>query len=122
MKVQKILMVAVVLVAVRGEAAVTFTPTSPTAQDTITAHIDVMGGCGNTVATSIAGNAIRTDILQHGCAFGPPPFTINIGTQFEPVAPGVYTYDVYIDVEHTGLFLDSRHTIVVAPPVPALDE
>jgi hypothetical protein len=120
MKVQKILMVVLFLVAFRAKAAVTITPASPTAQDSITAVIDVSGGCGDVVTTSVTGNSIRTDIVQQGCILGPPPFIVQETVRFGPLAPGTYTYDVYINYEHTGAVLDSSHLIVVAPAIPAI--
>jgi hypothetical protein len=121
-RVQKILTVALVLVALRAEAAVTITPASPTSQDSITSVIDVAAGCGDIITTSVTGTSIRTDIVQQGCVFGPPAFTIPEAAQFGPLAPGTYTYDVFLDFEHTGPVLFSRRTIVVAPAVPGLSE
>jgi hypothetical protein len=122
MTVQKILMVALVLVALQAEAAITITPTSPTSQDSITAAIDVMGGCGDVVSTSVSGHSIRTDISQFSCALGPPAFTVQETVKFGPLAPGTYTYNVFLDSEHTGLFPFAQQTIVVAPAVPSLSE
>jgi hypothetical protein len=104
-------------------AAVTIIPPAPTSHDEIAALIDVSGGCFEIVTTSVTGNSIRTNIVQGGCVFGPPAFTIKVGAPFGPLAPGTYTYDVYLDYENTGFVLLARQTIVVAPaPVPAIDE
>lgn len=122
MRVQKILTVALVLVALRAEAAVTITPASPTSQDPITAVIDVQGGCGDFVSTSITGNTIRTDILQIGCVIIQPILPVQESVQFGPLAPGTYTFDVFLDFEHTGPFLFAQQTIVIAPAVPSLSK
>jgi len=121
MTVKTHILLALVLVAFQAKGAVTITPASPTSQDTITAIIDVSSGCGDIITTSVTAYSIRTDIVQQGCILGPPAFTVPEGTQFGPLAPGTYTYDVYINYEHTGAVLDSHHTIVVAPAIPAID-
>ena len=115
MRPHTLLIAALVLVAVRAEAAVTITPAAPTSQDEITAVIGVMGGCGDLISTSVTGTSIRTDVLQLGCVTGPPAFILPEVVNFGPLAPGTYTYDVYIDFQNTGPVFDSRHTIVVAP-------
>jgi hypothetical protein len=122
MRVLKILMVVLVLAALRAEAAITITPASPTSQDPITAVIDVTAGCGEIITTSVSGSLIRTDIVQLGCVHGPPVSTIPVATQFGPLAAGTYTYDVFLDFEHTGPVLFFQRTIVVAPAIPALSE
>jgi hypothetical protein len=118
----KILTVALVLVALRAEAAVTITPASPTSQDSITAVIDVPGGCFAIITTAVTGNSIRTDIVQQGCVVIQPILPAQESVRFGPLAPGTYTYDVYLDFEHTGPVLLSRQTIVVARAVPSLSE
>jgi hypothetical protein len=119
--IQKFLLVALAFAAFNAEAAVTITPTSPTSQDTITATIDVLGGCFDTVTTSVIGNTIRTDIVQQGCAIF-QPFSIQEKATFGPLAPGTYTFDVFTEFDHTGLFLLSHQTIVIAPAIPAISE
>ena len=115
MKVPTLLIATLVLMAFRAETAVTITPAAPTSQEFVTAVIDVTGGCGDLVSTSVIGNSIRTDILEVGCILGPPSFTVPQTVRFGPLAPGTYVYDVYMNYEHTGPVLDSRHAIVVAP-------
>jgi len=122
MKTHVLLALALILAAFHVEAAVTITPASPTAQDPITAGIDVAAGCFDILTTSVSGNSIRTDIVQQGCGLGPPAFTITETVIFGPLAPGTYTYDVYLDYEHTGPMLYGRQTIVVASAVPSLSE
>ena len=113
------MILAVLIAALHADAAVTITPPSPTSQDSITATIDVLGGCSDTVTTSVIGNTIRTAIVQQGCAIL-QPFTIHEIATFGPLAPGTYTYDVYLDFEHAGPVLSSRQTIVVSPAIPAI--
>lgn len=121
MKPHVLLALALVLAAFHARAAVTITPASPTSADAITAAIDVTGGCGDTVSTSITGNTIRTDILQLGC-FGGPTLPVQEFARFGPLAPGTYTYNVYINFENTGPILDSSKTIIVAPSIPTIGE
>jgi hypothetical protein len=116
------LILGILLTAIHAEASVTITPASPTSQDPIRAVIDVSPGCADIVTTSITGSSILTDIVQQGCAIGPPVSPVQETVIFGPLAPGTYTYDVFLDYEHTGRILLSRQTIVVAPPVPSLSE
>jgi len=122
MKPHVLLALGLVLLALHAEAAVTIAPASPTAQDQITATIDVLAGCFDIITTSVTGNSIRTDIRQQGCIIGPPAFTVPETARFGPLLPGTYTYDVYLEYEHTGPVLYSRQMIVVAPAVPILSE
>src|SRR4051812_26495773 len=101
------LILGVLLAAIHADAAVTTTPTSPTSQDPIRAVIDVSAGCFDIVTTSVTGNSIRTDIVQQGCAIGPPTSPVQETVIFGPLPPGTYTYDVFINFEHTGAVLNS---------------
>lgn len=121
-KARTLLILSVVLTAFHADGAITITPASPTSQDSITVVIDVAGGCGDVVTTSVTGNSIRTDIVQQGCALGPPVFTVPETVRFGPLPPGIYTYDVYLNYEHTGAVLDSHQTIIVGLAVPVIDD
>jgi hypothetical protein len=122
MKPHVLLALALVLAAFHAEAAITITPASPTSQDPITAVIDVSGACFNIVTTSVTGSTIRTDIVQQGCIVIQPLPLFQEYVKLGPLAPGTYTYDVYVDYEHTGPFLYVQRTVVVAPPVPSLSD
>ena len=123
MQLRTFLMAGAVVMALHAEAAVTVTPASPSSQDAINVTIDEVGLCLYIVTTSINGSSIRTDILQQGCfEAGAPPPTVQAFDRFGPLAAGTYTYDVYVNYEHTGPVLQSHQTIVVVPAVPSLTE
>jgi len=113
----------------RGQTVtdITFTPSSPTAADVVTARIRIMAPiCGFFPVTVVNGNTIRTTIGLRGCVLGPPgTFPATVITQFGPVPAGSYTYEVYFQYETFPPEFSSQTTLVVAdappPPIPALD-
>ena len=60
---------------------------------------------------------MRTDVQLYDCFAAPPPF-INIihETQFGPLAPGTYTYEVYSgDLGGPPPVLVDQEVIIVSP-------
>jgi hypothetical protein len=120
MKTQFLLSLTLVLATFHAEAA-TITPAMPTAQDVITAVIDVNGLITyDRPFTSVIGNTIRTNLPVIGTVNGPPAFTSHEFVSFGPLPAATYTYEVY-DVVGGQSFLHSQQTIVVAPAIPTMN-
>jgi hypothetical protein len=113
-------LLALLLAAFPAPAA-TITPAAPTAQDVITAVIDVNGlTIYDRPSTATTGNTIRTNLPVIGTVTGPPAFPSQQFALFGPLPPATYTYEVY-DVVGGQAFLRSQQTIVVAPAIPTLN-
>jgi hypothetical protein len=120
-KTYALLSLALVFAALHAEATTTFAPPSPTAQDGITAIIDVPSSAVyDTPSTSVIGNMIRTNLPVLSFVLGPPVFITHAFASFGPLPPGTYTYQVYEVYQGQSVLL-SQATIVVAPAIPAMN-
>jgi hypothetical protein len=99
----------------------TFTPSAPTAQDTIHATYSlVSAGCGTSSSTALMGSTVRTTVFVSGCLIGPPPTTSSLQSTFGPIPSGTYSYEIYEVYEGGAPQLISSQPLVVAPAIPAL--
>jgi len=124
------LVIAGLLAAPQSSAQVTditFTPSSPTANDIIVARVRFLAlSCGFRPVTTVNGSSVRTTIEVRGCLIGPPGlFPSSVVTQFGPLAAGTYTYEVYFQYESAPPEFATQRPLVVAPapppPVPTMD-
>lgn len=106
---------------------ITFTPSSPTANDIIVARVRFLApSCGFLPVTTVNGNTVRTTIEIRGCVIGPPGlFPSSVVTPFGPLAAGAYTYEVYFQYEAAPPVFATQRPLVVAPapppPIPTMD-
>jgi len=99
----------------------TFTPSGPTAQDTIQATYSLISaGCGTSSSTVVMGSVVRTTVFVSGCLIGPPPSTSYLQSTFGPIPSGTYSYEIYEVYEGGAPQLISSQPLVVAPAIPAL--
>ena len=115
------LFVVLLLAAVPADAAVTLVPSSPVANEVITARIEYPSGCSITTQTTVTGSVVRTDVTFLGCSGGPPPVPIVREVTFGPLPSGSYTYEVYfIDAGFPPVLEATLPFAVQAVPVPTL--
>jgi hypothetical protein len=117
--------VVAMLLAVNAAAQVTVSPAAPTSNDVIVAEVQVPGLCETELVTTISGNVVQTRVAVSNCFGGPPAFSIGKLTEFGPLAPGSYSYEVYFDYDDAPSELVHEGTVVVLPAlvsatVPAL--
>jgi hypothetical protein len=94
-------------------------PAAPTSADIIFANISVPAHCDENFTTVITGNAVRTDVVISGC-MGGPQFDLPREEQFGPLAPGTYSYEVYLRTEDEPTpQLIYAQTITVSPAIAA---
>lgn len=112
----------VLLHAFPAGAAVTLAPSSPLANEVITARIEYPSGCSITTQTAVVGNVVRTDVTFLRCSGGPPPVPVVREVTFGPLPAGSYTYEVYFIDEAFPPALEARLAFVVQPvAVPTLN-
>jgi hypothetical protein len=115
--------VVLLFLALRADAAVTLSPSSPSAGDVITARIEYPSGCSITTQTTIAGSVVRTDVTFLACSAGPPPVPVVREVTFGPLPAGAYVYEVYFVDEGFPPALEAQLAFLVQPvAVPALSE
>jgi hypothetical protein len=105
-----------------GPAA--FTPPAPTSADLIRARF-LAPGCGLNASTSVSGNTVTTTVSVAGCIPGPPTFFVPFETQFGPLPPGNYTYEIYYrfeDDEPPTTLLRSTQPLVIAVAASATSD
>jgi hypothetical protein len=121
LKTHALLALTFCLVVVRAEAATTITPVAPSAQDVITAIIDVPNtSTFGRPSTTVTRNTIRTDLPLISVIGGPPPIAVQIYESFGPLPPGTYVYEVD-ETSNGHSLLISQQMIVVAPAIPAMN-
>jgi|SRR5581483_7632663 len=97
----------------------TFTPSSPTAQDTIHATYSIVSaGCGTSSSTVVTGSVVKTTVSVSGCLIGPPPSTSSLQSTFGPLTAGTYTYEIYEVYEGGPPQFISTQPLVVSAAVP----
>jgi hypothetical protein len=119
LKTHALLALTFCLAGLRAEAATTIMPAAPSAQDVITAIIDVPNTSRfGPISTTITGNTIRTDLPLIDVIGGPPPIAVQIDESFGPLPPGTYVYEV-VETSNGHSIMISQQTIIVAPAIPA---
>jgi hypothetical protein len=108
-------------VAFPAAAALTLTPSVPTAADVMTARIEVPSGCTVTTSTSVIGNVVRTDVHIKDCLAGPPPVPAHAQATFGPLPAGAYTYLVYFQEGGAPFLRDQLQFLVQPLAIPMLD-
>jgi hypothetical protein len=99
----------------------TFSPSAPTAQDTIRATYSIISaGCGTTSSTVVTGTFVRTTVFVSGCFIGPPPGSSPLQSSFGPLLIGTYTYEIDEVYEGGAPQLISTQPLVVTAAVPTL--